>query len=886
LSPNARCIAHLESGGWLLTPDLRQSRIFRRLHDRAQIAAGRAVWPSAQVMPFDAWLALQWRDAGAARDDLPQPLPPVALRWLWRRQAARDATDLQDPGELGARARASWQKLRAHGGAVEDIARFPLTRDQQAFADWARAAEDALRTRGACDPADLTRLLAASDVLPPPGPPLLLAGFRRLAPAQSVLLEALQARGWSVGRVEPSPEGNVIWRHAAADPMSERVTMLDWMRERLVRQPDGLHAMIVPDLAAHRGAIERALEATLQPELELPGSSRRERVFDLAGGGPLSAHPVVESALAALATALGQQDPALTSRLLRSPHLAGARTEQEARIRLDVELRRAQGLSRASVAALIGRATAGGARQFAAMLTNASAALTGPPRRGAVAWAEGFGACLSAWGWPGEAALDSRAFQAARHFRELLRELAALAVVAPEFGAAQALDELRRLTMAPFQPESGEPAVFVLDAYEDPGLRFDSLWVAGLGAATWPRPVAIDPLLPIEIQRRLGMPCATAADCVNEARSIIAAWRAQASELVMSWPRRENDTDVDVTPLLPADAVPLSGPAPHATRERLVHAAAVLEPMADDRAPPLRAATAHGGARVLELQSHCPFRAFAQLRLRAEPLEEPLAGMDRRLRGVVLHRALHRFWTELGSQQALLRLGADACDARVAAAVDESLAEALPAGGNARSARLERDWQCRAIGHLLALERTRPPFAVVETERELHGQIGGLDLRLRVDRVDRVGEQLVVIDYKSGAIRKAPWRGARMEAPQLPLYAVLHPGKPAAIAIAELDAERAGFMGVSHGEGIIATLVPAPEFELTEDRETGFDWPVIKEHWFAWLERLARDHAAGHAEVDPKLAADTCRHCHLDALCRVAAIDPDEAGAAEVGDDN
>jgi probable DNA repair protein len=886
LSPNARCIAHLESGGWLLTPDLRQSRIFRRLHDRAQIAAGRVVWPSAQVMPFDAWLALQWRDAAILQDDLPQPLPPVALRWLWRRQAARDATALQDPGELGARARASWQKLRAHGGAIEDVARFPLTRDQQAFAGWARDAEGELRTRGACDPADLARLLVASKALPPPGPPLLLAGFRRLTPAQSALLEALSAGGWSIGRVVPSREGNATWQHAALDPVSERVAMQDWMRERLVRRPDGLHAMIVPDLAAHRGAIERALEAVLQPELELPGGSRRERVFDLAGGGPLSAHPVVESAFAALATALGPADAALTSRLLRSPHLAGAETEHEARIRLDVELRRAQGLTRESAAALIARAAAGDARQFAAMLANASAVLAGPPRRRTVAWAEAFGACLAAWGWPGEAVLDSRAFQAARHFRELLRELAALAVVAPELGAPQALDELRRLALAPFQPESGEPAVFVLDAYEDPGLRFDSLWVAGLGAAAWPRPVAVDPLLPIEIQRRLGMPCATAADCVDEARSIIGAWRAQADELVLSWPRRENDTDVDVTPLMPADAMPLAPPAPHATRERLAHAAAALAPLADDRAPPLRAGATHGGARVLELQSHCPFRAFAQLRLRAEPLEEPQAGLDRRLRGVVLHHALQRFWAELGSQQALLRLDHDACDAKVAAAVDHSLAAVLSVGGNARSALLERDWQRRAIGHLLALERERPPFEVVETERELRGQIGGLDLRLRVDRVDRVGGELVVIDYKSGSVRKAPWRGARMEAPQLPLYAVLHPGRPAAIAIAELDAEGAGFMGVAQGEGIIATLVPAPEFELTEDRETGFDWPVIKEHWFAWLERLARDYAAGHAEVDPKLAADTCRHCHLDALCRVAALDPDEAGAGEGGDDS
>lgn len=885
MSPNERCIAHLESGGWLLTPDLRQSRIFRRLHDRAQVAAGRAVWPSAQVMPFDGWLALQWREAGAVRDDLPQPLPAVALRWLWRRQAARDVTDLQDPAELGTRARGSWLRLRAHGGAIEELARFPLTRDQQAFARWARAAGDELQARGVCDPADLARLLVASEALPPPGPPLLLAGFRRLTPAQTALLAALKAGGWSVERVVPPADGNVSWQYAAPDPESERAAMLDWMRERLIRQPDGLHAMIVPDLATHRGAIERALEAALQPELELPGAGRRDRVFDLAGGGPLSSHPVVESALAALATTLGQPDATLVSRLLRSRHLAGAQTEHEARVRLDVELRRAQGPSPASLAALTARAAAGDARQFAAMLAHAIAALTGPPRRAAVAWAEGFGACLAAWGWPGEAALDSQAYQAASHFRESLRELAALAVVAPELGASQALDELRRLAMAPFQPESGEPTVFVLDAYEDPGVRFDSLWVAGLGAATWPRPVAIDPLLPIEIQRRLGMPCATAADCVADARSIIGAWRTQACELVLSWPRRENDTDVDGTPLLPAEATSLTRAAPQASRERLMHAAAVLEPWCDDRAPPLRAAAAHGGARVLELQSQCPFRAFAELRLRAEPLEEPFAGMDRRVRGVALHLALQRFWTELGSQQALLRLEPAACDARVAAAVDRSLAEVLPAGSGARSTAIERDWQRRAIGHLLALERTRPPFTVVETERELNGKIGGLELRLRVDRVDRVGSELVVIDYKSGTIRKAPWRGARMDAPQLPLYAVLHPGRPAAIAIAALDAEGASFTGVAQGAELIATLESAPEFELTEDRESGFDWPVIKEHWYAWLERLARDHAAGHAGVDPKLGADTCRYCHLDALCRVAALDPDEAGAGEGGDD-
>jgi len=878
-------IAHLESGGCLLTQNLRQARILRRLHDSAQIAAGRSVWPSAQVLPLETWLMQQWRDAGAASPELPQLLPTVALRWLWRRQAAAGAPGLVDPGELGARARTSWLHLREHGGSLDDLTRFPLTRDQQAFIAWARGAEQELHECNAGDPSDLARLLVASGALPAPGAPLMFAGFRRWTPSQSALVAALAAKGWSVTRLEPPGAAGPIRRLEAPDPESERSAMLDWARLRLESQPQGLHALIVPDLAANRGAISRALEAALQPDLELPGSARRERMFDLAGGHPLSAQPVAGTALAALACSIGEFDWTLASRLLRSPHLAGSRPEQEARIRLDLQLRNAQGLPRATVRAIATRAAACGAPQFAALLEAGAGSLAGPARRGAAAWAECFGACLAAWGWPGDIVLDSDEFQAAKHLRESLRELAMLGIVATDLGARAALDELSGLAAAPFQPESGEPSVFVLDSYEDPGVQFDSLWVSGLTAAAWPRPVAVDPLLPIEIQRRLGMPCVTADDCVAEARAIIGSWRARAGELVLSWPRRENDTDVDGTPLAPPEALPLEPQAPWVTRERLVFAAATLEALPDDAVPPLEGGAVHGGARVLELQSHCPFRAFAELRLCALPLEEPQAGFDRRLRGIVLHRALQRVWADLGSQQALLRLDAADCDRKIAAAIERSMVEVLPAEAGPRSVALERDWQLRAIGHLLALERARPAFTVVETERALNGRIGGLELGLRVDRVDRVGDELVVIDYKSGSVKRSQWRGARMDAPQLPLYAVLHPGHPAGIAIAAITAEHADFFGVSGVDGMIDGLQPAAQFKLTEDGERGFEWTVVKEHWYAWLERLAREHAAGHAAVDPKLAVDTCRFCHLGALCRVAVAESGEDGA-EVGDDD
>lgn len=872
-------IAHLQSGGWLLTQNLRQSRILRRLYDRAQIAAGHEVWATARLLPFDAWLEMQWREAAAARPELPELLQPAAIEWLWRQRAARDAPGLIDPAELAAKARASWIRLRVHGGEVAELDRWPLTRDQQAFVSWARSVEAELAERNVRDPGDLARLFVETQAVPAVGLPLMLSGFRRLPAAQGALVAALQASGWTVDIDSTANASAGMWRHEAASPEVEQGAALAWIRGQLERHPEGIHGLILPDLATRRGAVERSLAAALQPELELPGAAARDRIFDLASGHALIAQPIVETAVALLECAREPIRWATLSRLLRSPHIAGALSERSARVSFDLELRTLEPSLHWTIATLRARAERSGAKEFASILVAAERAMRGAARRRMSAWAEVFGACLTAWGWPGPTSLNSNEFQAAQAFGERLRGLSRLDPVVTELTAADALLELRRAAAAPFQPERGEPALFVLDTLDDPGICFDSLWVTGLTAAAWPRPVSVDPLLPIEIQRKLGMPGVTAEDCVAEARAVIERWQSASAELVLSWPSRENDTDVDGSPLIPATARVLPQPHLLQSREQLVHAAGILEPLPADPAPARLPGAVHGGARVLELQSQCPFRAFAELRLGARPLEEPQAGIDRRTRGIILHRALHGFWSETRSLVRLLELDPQARNARVAAQVDAALARELPAGISSRPRLLERDWQCRAIESLLAIERERPEFTVAEVERSMDGELGGLVLKLQVDRVDRVGDGLLVIDYKTGKATTKQWRGARMDAPQLPLYAVLHPGKPSGIAVAMVAATGTRFRGVGSEAGVIDDLMPAARFELTEDRQTGFDWRQITAHWYAWLEQLARDHAAGRAEVDPKLAAATCRQCHLGALCRVSMVAPDVADA-------
>jgi len=883
---NHRCLAHLDAGGLIVTADLRQARILRRLHDQAQIASGRAAWPTAQVLPLPAWLDNAWRSAAAERLSLPVALPAIAVNWIWRQHVAAHAPGLIDPAEIGERARASWLLLRAHGGDVAGLTRWPLTRDQQAFAGWARAVEHELAERGTCDAADLARSIVAEQALPPPAAPLLLVGFRNPAPAEAALFDALARHGWAVERASHTDRAGNATRHAAADPDAERATMIAWLQERLAERPDGVHGLVVADLDQKRGRLERALEAALQPDLEL-AVAPRERVFDLAGGPPLLARAVIEIAFDALHYAQGGADWTAATRLLRSACIAGSVGEKEARARLDLRLRRDGRMHPAEPAGLAREARQADAPILASSLESAAAACAGPARRDAASWAEAFGRCLAAWGWPGaQESLESSDWQAARRFAELLREFASLSAVAGSITSGRALSQLRDLAAAPFQPEGGEPAVFVLDRWEAPGLAFDSLWVSGLTSAVWPRPVRVDPFLPIDAQRRLGMPFATAQSCIREAEAIVAAWQAQASALVLSWPARVDDTDVEGSPLIPAPLAALPAPRGRPARAALQLGAATLESAGDDPAPALTAGRAAGGARVLELQAACPFRAFGELRLGAAPLEEPQAGIDRRVRGIVLHRALERFWAGLGSQAALLALDRAECEQRLAACVERALADTVPAAVGARSRGLEREWQLRVIGGLLEIERSRAPFTVAEMERELTGRIGGLEFRLRVDRVDAVEGSRVVIDYKTGSAGSAAWRGARMDAPQLPLYAVLHPDRPGAIAIAEASGAGVRFTGVGEESIALDGLTPARKFALTEDRDDGFDWQMITHHWWAWLDALARDFAAGRAPVDPKLAAATCRRCHLGGLCRVDAAGARDEVPEEAGDGN
>jgi ATP-dependent helicase/nuclease subunit B len=368
---------------------------------------------------------------------------------------------------------------------------------------------------------------------------------------------------------------------------------------------------------------------------------------------------------------------------------------------------------------------------------------------------------------------------------------------------------------------------------------------------------------------------------LEDARHALVAWQGAASEVIFSWPRQQGDARLLRSTLVPV-APAFASPAAHATRAATVRAAGRLVPWVDTGLPPLVAAAGIvGGVRVLELQSLCPFRAAAEIRLDARALDTPTPGVSPRGRGELMHAALATFWGDIGSHAELLARGAAGLQRAAAAAVAAALGRQRRFLPGPRLVALEQAWQERALLALAERELEREPFTVAELEQAHVLQIGGRELHTRLDRLDRLDEGgTVLIDYKTGRGLPHRWVGHRPDALQLPVYAAYHAETPVAVAFARLPLATTGFDGLAQRDGILPDV---PSLAHTRKQQLrGRAWADVISEWRVVAARIAGEFASGAAAVDP--TDEACEQCTLAALCRIserALVDPELAEATD-----
>ncbi len=890
----------LAAGAIVITPNRRLARRLIALHDQSERSAGRTVWPAARALPWDAWLPTLWQEAvasGAAPDD--QRLrSALQSAHAWRRIVAAHAAPLIDLDGAAALANDAWATVHAWGEGGESwrgwVGGDDVDDDCAAFAQWASRYARGLAADRAVDPAQLPDRLCACVAHVPAlrNARIAFAGFAELTPQQERLCAALAAAGAEVARMDTlAVERGRMVRVIGNTQDDEIARALAWARAHAVADPTATIGIAVADLASRREEIRARADDLLCPMLQWPGNEAAPRPYNLSLGGALGGEPLVAVALELLAWSDGALPLGRAAAVLRSPHV-GAPDAWPPRARLEAEwlnqgrrtitIRAAHAGLRAVDRAL--------AERWAGALERNLPPGRGSPREHAQAWRT----WLAALGWPGARALDSAEHQTQGAWDDALAEFATLGMVDAQMSRAEALAALRaQLAAHVFQPEAPAAPIQIVGLLEAAGQPFDALWVAGLAAERWPPPPQPHPLLPVPWQRLRGVPRASAARELAYATELTAQFARAAPEIVFSHPATIDDHACSPSPLVP-DAAPADDP-PRDRGTALAQFArpapreVVVDDFAPRLAPPVRT---RGGARLVEAQSDCPFKAMATHRLATEPWPEPIDGLSAQERGTLVHAALAAFWGNVSTQQTLAGMAPDALRIAVAAAAEEAkvalpaarwrtLLPAVAAGEAARIEAIVADW-------LETHERARPPFAVIGIEKGLSLALHGLLVTLRLDRVDALdGGGVAIVDYKTGRAKgPGTWFEPRPQAPQLGLYALAQraatPGERVrAVVYAQLKPGEIAARGLAADAGAWPGL-PLPQ---ALKRAALADWGAALSRWADAFDALGAEIVAGLATVTPRDPRSTCTHCGLQPLCRIGAAALRSGERADTDDD-
>jgi probable DNA repair protein len=856
----------LRGGGRVVAASERAARAVAEGFHRARREEGLTAWPAPEIESWSQYVRSTW-DLIASNDDR-LVLNPAQEQSLWM-QIIADSP--QGKNLLaGPLQRMAKMAVGAHGllcayapEMLKVSARSNWQLDYGAFSDWL---------------AEFDRRCGSGKVISASRLPLelipmleknrekrlqvLLAGFDRIQPAQAHLLQAWGA--WRPLEAGNSAERKILY--VAADEQAELRAVARWCKQKLISDSNARLMVVTQDLPARRGEFERmflqelgAKGSHVEFSLGVPlaqvspiraaflllrwlrGSIEEHELDWLLGCGFAVNGPAETFALTGFMRALRRRE--MQRMQWRCEEFLASRGEMELPARWHTRMREAIGL-------LNGRGRG-----------------TQPP----LMWAELVAALLQQLGWPGERALSSEEFQALRRWQHALDVCASLGFDGQRVNWTEFLQMLdQTLAETLFAPEARDASVVITGPAESAGLEADAIWFIGATEGNWPAAGSLHPLLPVGVQRDSEMPHAKPQLDWNLAQTITQRLLASAPEVCFSYARQAAGMEARPSRL----AVLHAGDAQDLPLELTERATKMpkVEIFDDSGDVPLANGHVAGGSAVLNWQSQCPFKAFASARLRAEGWDPAQAGLSAMQRGELLHKVLHSVWGPNGIRSLAELKAITDLEPFVSRHVNAVFESSVPATVRERMPQAYLDLEAERITSLviewLQYELSREDFSVAETEVAKEGKIAELTLSFRLDRIDRLKDNsLLVIDYKTGNVGPSVWELPRADDVQLPLYAEF-----------ALSGKKIGglvFAKLRKGEPCFAGKVRQPK-EMLISALNGTSSLLKKplndddlEAWHLYIEQMARDFLAGHAEANPIDAGKTCERCDLQTLCRI-----------------
>jgi len=304
------------------------------------------------------------------------------------------------------------------------------------------------------------------------------------------------------------------------------------------------------------------------------------------------------------------------------------------------------------------------------------------------------------------------------------------------------------------------------------------LWVANASSKAFVSERAGTPFLPLNSQRRVGIPGLNPESDKMYVESIISILTTLGRERHVSYSKFKGDERVSFSPFFPRLAGVESEKIQKFIAPGWDQPAAKLQEYSDFIGPALDSTQPLvGGVAVFYDQAVCPFKAFAVHRLRATPVAEPIRGINYREKGVIVHQVMNAFWRGLKISSALQKFSSEEKLEYVKQVVQGELKKDYFATSiETELFKIEIDRLTELIQAWTDFELTLEPFRVISQEEKVSVNIFGVPVKIKPDRIDQLESgDIRIVDYKTGACSRSDWIGPRLLAPQLPMYAIFHP---------------------------------------------------------------------------------------------------------------
>jgi probable DNA repair protein len=862
-----------------------------RAHYQAQCKEqGLSQWASPNIQILSDWLSQTVENILLCGDEPIEQAPRAVLSstqeaLLWE-QSIKSSLEGNDAYALFNTSGLVNAAIEANRYIIEwniSLDHSQLTEETKHFLLWRKQFQHLCKQNGALEPVryfawQLNQLEKAKITLTNP---ILLAGFDRINPHIISLCATLSAKGASVStqqNVAASPKISAVNCNTQMDECRAAVA---WAKQRLIKQPNAQLAIVVPELEKLRSTLLHLLDDTFHPESVHPAMAESTRLYECSLGVALTQWPIIKTALTLLQIAFQYKPfPQSTfSSLLNDSFWSANSSEADIRAKLDANMRSKLSLN-IKTAAFLKWVKAKQTNQHPIacprLLADLTALVDGanqsPKLQAPSLWANTFNALLAATQWQGERALSSVEYQTVKRFERVLAEMAQLDHLLGQISAREALHRLTQLCQTHiFQPETtNTPSILVMGMLETSAKPLDAVWVMGMNDHIWPPLARTNALIPAEDQRNAGTPNASSEVQAAFAQAVHLRLLATAPTCVFSYAEKDGDRQLRISPII--QSIPTENNtfglantlAEQLTDESTQH----WQWLSDATAPAvLEGEHVSGGAGLLQAQAICPAWAFYQYRLHARALDEPENGLDARQKGTLIHEVLADFWKNY-SLLTYTTLNADPSMAlqlltkqvhTIATTVMERFNQARDGYYSDVFLALEAErLSLLAIEWLIEVDAKRPaPFTVEECELEFKLNIEGIQIKLIIDRIDRLETgSMVVIDYKTSSLLDYKnWASEHITQPQLPLYAAfaLQDNPIAAVCFGRLKLSDNGFVGIAVEEGIIQNIevynVESTRKTSTFDTELFPTWSTVMDFWRTQISATARALKEGNAAV-------------------------------------